>query len=138
LRVAIPIKKDEGLNSKVSGHFGMAKYFLIIDLNIAGISDSLSPTGIDLRNSEYYVIQSPPEQGCTTRVDLLIRNKIEILMVEAIGGKPFALFKRQGVTIYDGAIGTIEEVLIKFLSHKLEELKEGLCSDLLPPFRKEN
>ena len=91
----------------------MSEYFLIIDLNIAGISDSLSPTAIDLRNSEYYVIQSPPEQGCTTRVDLLIRNKIEILMVEAIGGKPFALFKRQGVTIYDGAIGTIEEALTR-------------------------
>ena len=129
LRVAIPIKKDEGLNSKILGHFGQAEYFIIIDLNLPEISDSLSPTDIDHWSSQHYVVQSQPEQGCTTRVDLLIGNKIDILLVEAIGGKPFALFKRYGVTIYGGAIGTIKAVLNKFLSHKLEELKEGFCSD---------
>ena len=129
LRVAIPIKKDEGLDSKTSGHFGQAEYFIIIDLKVTEKSKSLSSTDIDQWSPQYYVVQSLPEQGCTTRVDLLIGNKIDILLVEAIGGKPFALFKRHGITIYGGAIGNIKAVLNKFLSHKLEELKEGLCSD---------
>ena len=116
MRVAIPIKKDEGPYSKISGHFGQAKYFIIIDLNLAEIPDNLSPTDIDLWNFEYYVVQSQPEQGCTTRVDLLIRNKIEILIIEAIGGKPFALFKRHGVTIYGGAIGTIAHLCLELRS----------------------
>lgn len=130
MRIAIPIKKDEGLISKVSGHFGQAEYFIIIDLKIAEIPDNLSSSDADLQNSQYYVVQSQPEQGCTTRVDLLLGNKIDILLVEAIGGKPFALFKRHGVTIYAGAIGTVKVVLNKFLSHELEELKEGLCSEV--------
>ena len=129
MRVAIPIKNDEGLSSKISGHFGMAEYFLIIDLNITDISNNLSTIDIDPTNFEYYVVQSQPEQGCTTRVDLLIGKKIDILLVEAIGGKPFAVFKRHGIRIYGGAVGTVGTVLTKYLSRKLEELKEGLCSD---------
>ncbi|MDD1779262.1 MAG: hypothetical protein LUQ65_13935 [Candidatus Helarchaeota archaeon] len=130
MRVAIPIKKDEGLNSKISGHFGQAEYFIIIDLNVTEIPSNLSPTDINHWSSHHFVVQSQPEQGCTTRVDLLIGNKIDILLVEAIGGKPFSLFKRHGVTIYGGAIGIVRAVLNEFLTHKLAELKEGLCSEV--------
>lgn len=129
MRVAIPIRKDEGLSSKVSGHFGQAEYFIIIDLKNPEELKSLSPTEFDQWDTQYYMVQNLSEQGCTTRVDLLIGNKIDILLVEAIGGKPFNLLKRHGVTIYGGAIGTIKAVLKKFLSDRLEELKEGLCSD---------
>jgi len=33
VRIAIPIDKDEGLNSVISKHFGKAPYFLVVDVN---------------------------------------------------------------------------------------------------------
>ena len=33
VRIAIPVDKDEGLNSIISKHFGKAPYFLIADVN---------------------------------------------------------------------------------------------------------
>ncbi len=32
MRIAIPAEDDKGLESKVSGHFGRAKYFVFVDV----------------------------------------------------------------------------------------------------------
>ena len=32
MRIGIPIAQDKGLDSEISGHFGRAQYFIIIEL----------------------------------------------------------------------------------------------------------
>jgi predicted Fe-Mo cluster-binding NifX family protein len=137
MRIGIPIIKDKGLDSEVSGHFGQAEYFIIINLK-SEIKEQEVMQDIDIESLdlEYFVIQNEGAQACTARVDLLLNNRIDILLVEAIGGKPFEAFKQHGVKIYSGAVGIVKEVLQNYMMGRLEELGEGVCGDLMPHYHK--
>ena len=138
MRIAIPIVKDEGLYSEVSGHFGQAEYFMIIDLKLEmDGQEFVQSTDVEALNLEYFVVQKEGGPACRAGVDLLLNNKIDILLVEAIGGNPFNSLKQSGIKIYSGAIGIVKEVLQKYLKDDLEELKEGACGDFISHFYKE-
>lgn len=127
MRIGIPIVKDDGLESEISGHFGRADYFIIVDLKELGAKKVIREGDIGSLVNETSVIRNLIEHACGSLVDLLMNNKIDVLIVEGIGGRPFELFKQNGIKIYAGAFGTIKEVLRDFLNGMLHELQAGSC-----------
>lgn len=84
---------------------------------------------IEKLNLELSVIENFAEHACASLVDLLMSSNIDILLVEGIGGRPFEIFKQNGVKIYTGAFDTIREILRDFLNGMLQELETANCGD---------
>jgi predicted Fe-Mo cluster-binding NifX family protein len=128
MRIGIPILEDQGLNSQVSGHFGQAPYFMIVD-----IKSEIPKKGIirdqDIisQGNDLSVIPNSTEHACGSLVEVLIENKVEILLIEGIGGRPFELLKQNNIKMYTGAFGTVKEVLRDFYNHMLPELQSASC-----------
>lgn len=127
LRIGIPIVKDDGLESEISGHFGRAEYFIIVDLKKLDEKKVIRDDNVGSLVSETSVIRNLMEHACGSLVDLLMNSKVDALIVEGIGGRPFQLFKQNGIKVYAGAFGTIKEVLRDFLNGMLQELQAGSC-----------
>jgi len=128
LRIAVPIVKDDGLNSEMSGHFGQAEFFLIINLKE-------KPEGMKIVREENIddlvlgvsTVKNLTEHACASLVDLLMSHNVDVLLVEGIGGRPFEMFKQNGVKVYTGAFGTLKEVLRDYLNGMLQELETASC-----------
>jgi len=84
---------------------------------------------IEKLNLELSVVENFAEHACASLVDLLMNSNIDILLVEGIGGRPFELFKQNGVRIYTGAFGTVRKILRYFLNRMLQELQTASCGD---------
>ncbi|HUY01290.1 MAG TPA: NifB/NifX family molybdenum-iron cluster-binding protein [Candidatus Deferrimicrobium sp.] len=128
MRIAVPIVKDDGLNSEMSGHFGQAEFFLIINLKE-------KPEGMKIVREENIddlvlgvsTVKNLTEHACASLVDLLMSHNVDVLLVEGIGGRPFEMFKQNGVKVYTGAFGTLKEVLRDYLNGMLQELETASC-----------
>lgn len=127
MRVGIPILRENGLDSEISGHFGQAPYFIIVELEKREEKGIIRDDDIKSIVIDYSIIRNLAEHACGSLVDLLMSNKVDIVIVEGIGGRPFQLFKQNGVKIFAGAFGTIIEVLRDFLNGLLQELQAGSC-----------
>jgi predicted Fe-Mo cluster-binding NifX family protein len=128
MRIGIPILEDHGLNSQISGHFGQAPYFIIVDIN-SEISKKgiIRDEDINSLKPSLSVVSNFTEHACESLVDVLLKNKIEILLIEGIGGRPFELLRQNGVRIYTGAFGTVKEILRDFFNHLLQEPQTASC-----------
>ena len=128
MRIGIPILEDQGLNSQVSGHFGQAPYFMIVDIKLEipkkGI---IRDQDIISQGNNLSVIPNSTEHACGSLVEVLIKNKVEVLLIEGIGGRPFELLKQYNVKIYTGAFGSVKEVIRDFFNHMLPELQSASC-----------
>jgi predicted Fe-Mo cluster-binding NifX family protein len=128
MRIGIPILEDQGLNSQISGHFGQAPYFMIVEVNMNPQKKGvIRDQDIDSLGVALSVIPSLTEHACGSLVDVLLKNKVEILLVEGIGGRPFELFKQNNVKIFTGAFGSVKEIVRDFLNHMLPELQSASC-----------
>jgi predicted Fe-Mo cluster-binding NifX family protein len=128
LRIGMPIVKDQGLDSEIEGHFGRAAYFMVVDLkNGKPEKRVIRDEDIKQMDIELTVVRNLAEHACSTIVDLLMSNNIDVLLVEGIGGRPFELFKQNGVGIYAGAFGTVKEIIRDYLNGMLQELQAGSC-----------
>jgi predicted Fe-Mo cluster-binding NifX family protein len=128
MRIGIPILEDQGLNSQASGHFGQAPYFMIANINSTPLKKGIiRDQDIDSLDITLSVVPNLKEHECGSIVDLLLKNKVDVLLVEGIGGRPFELLKQYNVKIYTGAFGSVKEIVRDFLNQMLPELQTASC-----------
>ena len=132
MRVGIPIVKDNGLESDISGHFGHAAFFIVVELKDKGEKRVIRDDDIESLVENFSVIRNLRDHACASVVELLMSSKVNALIVEGIGGRPFMLFQQNGVRLYAGAVGSIKEALRDFLNGMLQELQGGSCGDHTP------
>jgi len=132
MRIGIPIVKDSGLESELSGHFGRAEFFIVVDLKDKGEKKVIRDDDIESLVENFSVIRNLTEHACGSLVDVLVSNNVNALIVEGIGGRPFMLFKQSNVKIFAGGVGKIKEVIRDFLNGMLQELQGGSCGDHTP------
>lgn len=118
---------DDGLNSEISGHFGQAEFFAIVEINELQGNKVVRDEEIPSLVKNVSVIRNLIEHACGSLVDLLMANKIDVLLVEGIGGRPFELFRQNGVRVYAGAFGTLREIIRDYLNGMLQELESASC-----------
>ena len=114
-KFCIPIKENQGLDSKIYDHFGRAKKFLFLEMD-----------GDKLKN---YCVKDNPYQQKQVRaglnaVSFVIKEKIDFVVVTEIGPISLHTLRDNLVDVYQVSSGqTINQIIKKAVNKELELLK---------------
>ena len=113
VKVMVPLGSVEGLKSRVSGHFGRAPYFAIIDLS-----------GDDVKVD---IIENPRGLGYTPGHYALVSGVNAIVVKGGIGTRALQLLSEGGVKVLEASGETLEEVIEDLKLGKLREYSGEGC-----------
>ena len=116
VRVAVPLKADEGLDSSISSHIGMCPYFLIADVENNKIVN--------------WTTKKNPGAELDRRMGLeaarfLVDEGVNVVIAVILGEGPFWLLSGKSIKAYrvlDDKVKNIEWFIENY--NKLEEIKE--------------
>ncbi|MCD6371469.1 MAG: cation diffusion facilitator family transporter [Candidatus Aenigmarchaeota archaeon] len=117
VKIAIPIAESDGLNSKISKHFGRAKYFIFVYVNRK--SNKLKDFYIKLNPYRKEIAKA----GLSTS-KFLVKERVDIVITEEIGEISFNTLKGNLVEIYKAKGKIVKEIIENFLKNQLKILKE--------------
>jgi predicted Fe-Mo cluster-binding NifX family protein len=109
-RVFFPLLEDNGLDSKISPHFGHAPFFGIYELK----EDKLSIIANELNHSD--ALKSPIDQ-----IEEVVNPSI--IFAQSIGGRAISLIAQKGISLKTGPFNTVREVIEHW--DELEDQKES-------------
>jgi predicted Fe-Mo cluster-binding NifX family protein len=116
MQICIPVIDDHGLDSRVSGHFGSAPGFLIID------PDSGACRLIGNNNQHH-------AHGMCQPLAALAGERIDGIIVGGIGMGALMKLQAAGITVYRAAHPTVAETLAAFKNGTLQTVGEdGACA----------
>jgi len=115
MRVVVPVVEDAGLNSRLSGHFGRAPYFAIVELGEEG-------RAVDVKMAPNV---SKHMGGVGLPSEHILQLAPDVVIVPGRGPRALRLFQEAGVPVLRAAAETVEENLEALRKDLLEELTEG-------------
>lgn len=116
MKIAFPAQKDAGVDSPVYGHFGSARFFIVVDTK-TGKSDTEN-------NNDFNHIH-----GKCQPLVALGGKTVDAVVVDGIGGGALRKLNSAGIAAYRAVEGTVSENLGLFMAGKLPEFKmEHTCS----------
>ncbi len=97
MRLCVPTLGDKGLDDEVSGHFGRAPSFTIVDTD----------------SGEVEVVENTSEHmgGEKKPPTLLDEKNIDVLLCSNLGRRAVARFEELGVEVYSGASRKVSDVV---------------------------
>jgi predicted Fe-Mo cluster-binding NifX family protein len=115
MRIVIPVLDENGLNAQLSGHFGRAPYFAVVDLDEDGrVSDQNTIANV----SEHFGgVGRPPDRILQLRPDALITY--------GMGPRALSIFQNAKVAVLRTNANTVRDVITAYNNDKLGELTEG-------------
>jgi len=113
MRIVVPTERAEGLNSKISEHFGRARFFAVVDLD----GEEVKLSFVENRGEHF--------GGMGHAAELILKLKPKAVIAYGMGPKAITLFQREGVALYKANSETVGEVISAFKKGFLEELTEG-------------
>ncbi len=125
MRIAITAEDNNGLDSKVSSHFGHTAYFILID---ADGNEVKSVTGIANPFSGSH--------GCGQVGKFLAEQGAQVMLSGGMGQRAIQALQEYGIVAVTGAAGNVHEALQQYLASELrgampcrEEGSHGRCHD---------
>jgi predicted Fe-Mo cluster-binding NifX family protein len=109
MKVGFAVQKDEGVESKVYGHFGSAPGFIVVD------TESGASALIDNGNLNHV-------HGACNPVMALGGQAIDAMVVGGIGGGALMKLNAMGVKVFGAGAPTVRENLALLNESRLEEL----------------
>lgn len=113
MKIAFPVQMDEGLDSKVYGHFGTAPSFVILD--------STSGEFETIGNSDAH-----HDHGQCQPMNALAGNTVDAIVVGGIGGGALMKLQAQGVRVFRAVEGSVKQNLEFIKSGKLPEFSANM------------
>ena len=118
VRIVIPIQELGGLNSQLSGHFGRAPYFAVIDLKEDG---TIIEQSMIANTSEHFGgVGLPP--------DRILQLNPDALITYGMGPRALNIFQNAKVAVLSTRANSVREVVQAYINNELTELTEG-CQD---------
>ena len=114
-KVCIPIDKRNGLESKISEHFGRAKYFIFLQLNENKIEDFYIKENIHSDDKVRAGLKSS---------NFVIKEKVDLVITNQMGPIAFHTLRDNIVDIYKNSNHSIKDVVKDFANGNLEFLKK--------------
>ena len=114
-RIVIPAEDGNGLDARLSEHFGRAPYFIVIELNEDG---SISNVQAISNESEHFGGSGRPP-------DRLLQFKPNAIITYGMGPRALSIFQEAGVAVLKANANTVKEVIEAYKQGNLEELTEG-------------
>lgn len=115
VNLCIPVTADRGLESPVSGHFGSAPLFVLVDVE-ARSARALTNT------------RAVHEHGACRPLDALAGHEIDAVIVGGIGAGALMKLQSAGIRVFRAAAPTVAGCLDAFLKNEVEEIgPAGAC-----------
>ena len=116
MNLCIPVTADRGLESPVSGHFGSAPLYLLVD--------SETRATRTLSNA-----RAVHEHGACRPLDALAGERIDAFLVGGIGAGAIMKLQSAGIRVFRATAPTASACLDAFLRNELEEMDPaGACA----------
>lgn len=109
MKICFPALDSNGLDSEMSGHFGSAPFFLIVDTD----TSEVSPLGNDNKHHEH---------GQCNPVAAFANSQVDVAVVSGIGAGAISKLGMHKIAVYQGATGTIGDNVELFKEGKLSLL----------------
>lgn len=114
-RIIIPAEDGNGLNARLSEHFGRAPYFIVVELNEDG---SISNVQTVPNESEHFGGTGHPPNR-------ILQFKPNAVITYGMGPRALSIFQDAGVAVLKANADTVKEVVESYKQDMLEELTEG-------------
>lgn len=111
VKVAIPVESPNGLLSELSDHFGMAEDFAVFEYDHGDIAD------LKFVHNDQEALPEPK-----TNARFLADEGVKVVLAGFIGPHMLAVLLGEGIRIFKGAAGTLEDVLEDFKADMLTEV----------------
>jgi predicted Fe-Mo cluster-binding NifX family protein len=108
MKVCFPIEKDDGLSSVVSGHFGSAPQFLLVNTED---DQSVVITNADQHHSH----------GACNPLKALTGQQVDGIVVGGIGAGALNHLQRSGLRVFKAQGATVRENMERIASNTLPE-----------------
>ena len=115
VRIVIPVEDEGGLDARLSGHFGRAPYFAVINLDENG--NVLSHETIPNLSEHFGGAGRPP--------DRILQLRPNVLITYGMGPRALDIFQNARVAVLRANANTVREVIAAYARDELMELTEG-------------
>lgn len=117
MKICVPVEKNEGLKSRVYGHFGSAPVFAFCDTDTGKVEF--------LENSQH-----GHEHGKCNPISALAGKKVEAVFVGGIGLRALERLNSSGIKVYRGQALDIVSLMEKVKEGELSEITDqDSCSE---------
>ena len=106
MKIAFPTQENNGMESRVYGHFGSAQYFVLVD------TEEDSSETVENTDRDHLHGQCQPLKALNGR-------KVDAIIVGGIGGGALRKLSLEGIKTYRAAQGSVQENLDLLTSGKL-------------------
>ena len=116
-KIAIPCVGQASLQARVSSHFGRCDSYIIVTVEEGKIKATES-------------ILNRAHSDCASPVRALAEKGVSLMLVEAMGMRPYLAFKELGIEVRCGITGTTAEAVESYLKGETFAMtQDGLCED---------
>jgi len=113
-RIVIPAEDENGLNARLSEHFGRAPYFIIVELEEGNVA-------------KVQVVPNEGEHfgGFGRPADRILQLRPNAVITYGMGPRALSVFQEAGIAVLRANADTVKEVVEAYRQDRLEELTEG-------------
>ena len=118
VKIVIPVVDGSGLSAELSGHFGRAPFFAIVEV------------GDDRSVLDYRTIPNDSEHfgGSGRPPDRILQLDPDVLITYGMGRRALDIFQNARVAVLRATSNVVGDVIAAYHREELEELTEG-CRD---------
>ena len=115
VRIAIPVEDANGLNARLSQHFGRAPYFAVVELDENG--KVLNLQMVSNRSEHFGGMGKPPE--------ILMGLRPNAVITYGMGPRALNMFQSANIAVLRTNKDFVKDVIEAYNSDELVELTEG-------------
>ena len=115
VRITIPIEDANGLNARLSQHFGRAPYFAVVELDENG--KVLDLQTVPNKSEHFGGMGKPPET--------IIRLRSNAVITYGMGPRALNMFQNANVAVLQTSKDFVKDVIEAYSKDELVELTEG-------------
>ena len=117
MKICFPVKENEGMDSKVFGHFGSAPMFIVVDTDTREIQEEFN------RDQDH-------GHGACRPLKALGGRACDAIVVGGIGAGALSKLNRAGLTVFKAHKATISANVDRFEKGELDEFDNDLvCAE---------
>jgi len=110
--LCIPVTADQGLESPVSGHFGSAPLYVLVDAETRATRTLSNGRAVH-------------EHGACRPLDALAGEKVDAVLVGGIGAGALTKLQAAGIRVFRAPAQTVAGCLDAFVRSEAEEIEPG-------------
>ena len=115
VRIAIPVEDTNGLNARLSQHFGRALYFAVVELDEKGTV--LNVQTVPNKSEHFGGMGKPPE--------ILMSLRPNAVITYGMGPRALNIFQSANVAVLQTNKNLVQDVVDAYNKDELVELTEG-------------